>query len=50
MVTKRNERILEWRCDIQKKILPLKQSGNKFRQLRMMVRPELVDANLEIFK
>ena len=49
MVTKRNERILEWRCDIQKKLLPLKQSGNKFRQLRT-VRPELADANLEIFK
>ena len=50
MVTKRSELIFEQRCDSQKKILPLKQSGNKVRQLRMMVRPELVDINLEIFK
>ena len=46
----RSELIFEQRCDSQKKILPLKQSGNKVRQLRMMVRPELVDINLDIFK
>ena len=51
MVTERSELIFERRCDVQKKMLPLKRSGNKVRQRRMMVRPELEDVNLaSIFK